>query len=63
MSSPTYSISPSLINAYNYIFKAHDGYEQQAYNDFLNALKRVRTAPNEAMLKGIEFENVVNHVV
>lgn len=60
--SERYSISPSLLNAWAYIYKSFDGYEQKAYDDFVRALQRIKSEPTVAMLKGIEFENVVNFI-
>lgn len=50
-------ITTSLINSWLYLYKVDEAFYDKAYNDFLNALNKVKTPPNEFMLKGIEFEN------
>jgi len=48
-------ITQSLLSAYEWIFKIDNGYE-----DFINTLNRKGIQQNQAMLDGIQFENIVN---
>lgn len=48
-------ITQSLLSAYQWIFKVDNGYE-----DFLRTLNRQGIQQNQAMLDGIQFENIVN---
>jgi hypothetical protein len=48
-------ITQSLLSAYEWIFKVDNGYE-----GFLRTLNRQGIQQNQAMLDGIQFENIVN---
>lgn len=50
-------ITQSLLSSWNYLYKAHD--PEIAYRDFLKVLNKEPVRPNEAMLDGIQFENMV----
>jgi hypothetical protein len=50
-------VTTSLLNSWLYIWKAQEEYTDQAYNEFVESLQKVKKPPNEAMLLGIEFEN------
>jgi len=52
-----YLITPTLLNSFQYYIQ--DEYKSPADSraDFLRTLSRERFEPNEAMLKGIDFEN------
>lgn len=54
-----YLITQSLLSAWGYMFDCHEGYEEDAKEDFLLALERQKKPPTEAMLNGIAFENEV----
>lgn len=54
MSKNKYLITQSLLSAWNWIYKSDNGYE-----DFLKTLHRKKTKPNQAMLDGQQFENMV----
>lgn len=52
-------ITPSLLSSFAY-YLTYDGEEQEAQrSEFLRMLRRERSEPNEAMQKGIDFENVI----
>jgi len=55
-----YLITQSLLGSWLYIYRAFEGYEDTAYEDFLVALRREERPANEAMQAGIDFENMVN---
>lgn len=55
---PKLRITQSLLSAWEYSFKADEGYE-----DFLKALYREKKQPTKSMLDGIRFENVLNSVL
>ena len=48
-------ITQSLLSAWEYSFKADDGYE-----DFLRTLNREKKQPTQQMLDGVRFENCLN---
>lgn len=48
-------ITQSLLSSYNWIFKTDSGYD-----DFIKTLNRQGIQQNQAMLDGIQFENIVN---
>ena len=54
-----YLITPSLLNSWLYLYRAFEGYEDAAFEDFKRTLHRERSVPNEAMQAGIDFENAV----
>lgn len=51
-----YLITPTLLNSWNYIFKAQGDRADEAYEQFVSMLKREKFEPNKYMLEGIEFE-------
>ena len=51
-------ITQSLLSSWEWSFKKDDGYEE-----FLQALRREKKPPTQAMLDGIAFENVLNSVL
>lgn len=54
----TVRITQSLLSAWEWSFKKDDGYEE-----FLQALRREKKPPTQAMLDGIRFENCLNSVL
>lgn len=54
-----YLITQSLLSAWGYMFDCFEGQEENAKEEFINALNRERKEPNEAMQNGINFENEV----
>jgi hypothetical protein len=52
-------ITPSLLNSFRYYFSYEGENEIDVRNDFLRTLSRQPSQPNEAMQKGIDFENRV----
>jgi hypothetical protein len=58
-----YLLTQTLLSSWLYIYKAFEGYEEQAYEDFLTTLRREPKEQTEAMLAGINFENMVNACV
>jgi len=57
-----YLITPTLLNSFKYY--QNDQWKEPAESrlDFLKTLSRERFAPNEAMQKGIDFENDINAI-
>ena len=51
-------ITQSLLSAWEWSFKKDEGYEE-----FLQALRREKKPPTQAMLDGIRFENCLNSVL
>lgn len=51
-----YLITTTLLNSWSYLWKADDEYADNAWKDFINLLNRNRQPPNEAMIRGIQFE-------
>lgn len=51
-------ITQSLISSYDWSFKTEDGWD-----NFLKALNREKTPPTVEMLKGTQYENVLNNVL
>ncbi len=52
-------ITQSLLSSWAYTFNAYEGYEEDAYEDFLRTLRREPGEQTDAMKKGIDFENLV----
>ena len=52
-------ITQSLLSAWNYTFDCMEGYEGDAYESFLQTLRREPSEPTPAMQNGIDFENEV----
>lgn len=57
-----YKITKTLLESYSYMFDCAEGFEDDAYADFLKTLNREKTEPNEAMLNGLAFERDVYKV-
>lgn len=55
---PKIRVTKSLLDAWLYSFKVDDGWER-----FLLTLNRQKTPVTEAMLFGIQYENVLNNVL
>lgn len=55
----TYLMTQSLLSAWQYIYKAREDKEEEAYDSFLRVLNREPTETTKAMQKGIDFENAV----
>ncbi|MFT6332976.1 MAG: hypothetical protein ACJAW3_001326 [Lentimonas sp.] len=55
-----YLITPSLLNSFQYYQKDEWKSPADSRADFLKTLSRERFAPNEAMQKGIDFEDDIN---
>lgn len=56
-------ITHSLLDSWNYVYKATDEWRDSAYSNFLQTLNRVGVTPTQAMLNGREFERLVSDVV
>lgn len=56
--SERYLVTQSLLSSWAYTFDCYEGKEEEAYENFLRTLHREKSEPSEAMLKGIEFENL-----
>ena len=56
-------ITHSLLNAWDYIYKASDEWRDNAYSSFIQTLNRVEITPTQAMLNGLEFEKLVSDIV
>jgi len=55
-----YLLTQSLLGSWLYIYNAYEGYEDKAYESFLKTLNREPIEQTDAMLDGINFENMVN---
>lgn len=57
-----YLITPSLLNSYQYYIANNDEFKSPADSraDFLKTLSKEKFVPNEAMQKGIIFEDSIN---
>ncbi len=53
-------VTATLLNSWLYYLKSREEYEEQAREDFLNCLNKIKTEPTEAMQRGIDFENAVH---
>lgn len=56
-----YLLTPSLINNFQYYLKDEWKSPEDSRADFLKTLSRERFEPNEAMQKGIDFEDDIQH--
>lgn len=52
-------ITKTLLESWRCCFSCHEGYEDEAYADFLRTLRREPVEPNEAMMNGLTFEDRV----
>jgi hypothetical protein len=57
-----YLITPTLINSYQYYINDEFKSPADSRADFLKTLSRERFEPNEAMQKGIDFEEHINQL-
>jgi len=58
-----YLMTCSLLNSWLYLIKPNDfDTENKAEADFLRTLNRERSEPNEAMQRGIDFEELVERI-
>lgn len=57
-----YLITASLLNSYQYYIQDEFKSPADSRADFLRTLSRERFEPNEAMQKGIDFENDINQL-
>lgn len=55
-------ITKTLIESWAYTFDAAEDYADEAMEDFLATLKRDTREPNEAMIAGTNFENLVYRI-
>jgi hypothetical protein len=53
----------TLLNSWNYLYKATDDWYDKAYDSFMNTLKRIQMIPTQAMLNGRGFEEIVSDIV
>ena len=56
-------VTHSLLNAWDYLYKASDEWYDIAYDSFIATLSRYDTEPTKAMLTGREFEQFVSDIV
>jgi len=52
-------ITKTLLESWRYCFSCHEGYEEEAYADFLRTLRREPSETTEAMMNGLTFEDRV----
>lgn len=52
-------VTATLLNSWLYYLKSREEYEEQAKEDFLNCLNKIKTEPTEAMQRGIDFEKKI----
>lgn len=57
-----YLITPSLLNSYQYYIQDEFKSPADSRADFLKTLSREKFEPNEAMQRGIDFENDINQL-
>lgn len=50
-------ITKTLLESWRYCFSCYEGYEEEAYADFLSTLRREPSETTEAMLNGLAFED------
>ena len=55
--APKLLITQSLLGAWLYQYQAFD--QESAHKDFLRVLHREKSKPTQAILDGIQFENMV----
>jgi hypothetical protein len=51
-----YLVTTTLLNSWQYLWKVDEDYQDNAWQDFVDLLNKVRKPPNEAMQRGIQFE-------
>ena len=56
-------ITHSLLNSWDYLYKASDEWYSLAYESFITTLNRIDTDPTQAMLHGLAFERLVSDIV
>jgi len=56
-------ITHSLLNSWDYLYKASEEYYDTAYDSFLHTLNRFETLPTKAMLSGRGFEQLVSDII
>lgn len=52
-------VTATLLNSWLYYLKSREEYEEQAKEDFLNCLNKIKTEPTDAMQRGIDYENLI----
>ncbi len=52
-------ITKTLLESWRYCFNCYEGYEEEAYADFLRTLRREPSETTEAMMNGLTFEDRV----
>ena len=52
-------ITKTLLESWRYCFSCYEGYEEEAYADFLSTLRREPSETTEAMMNGLTFEDRV----
>ena len=52
-------ITKTLLESWRYCFSCYEGYEEEAYADFLRTLRREPSETTEAMMNGLTFEDRV----
>lgn len=52
-------ITKTLLESWRYCFSCYEGYEEEAYADFLKTLRREPSETTEAMMNGLTFEDRV----
>ena len=55
-------ITQTLIGSWQYMFDCREECQEEAREDFLKTLNREPKEPSEAMLKGLEFENIAYQI-
>jgi hypothetical protein len=55
-SKPSFKVTATLLNSWNYIYQVEDDKTKEAYDSFLKTLARIKEPPNFFMLRGLEFE-------
>ena len=63
MSKPRLLITHSLLNSWDYLYRAPEEYYDTAYDSFVQTLNRVETPPTQPMLNGRSFERLVTEIL
>jgi hypothetical protein len=55
-SNPSFKVTATLLNSWNYIYQVEDDKTKEAYDSFVKTLQRIKEPPNFFMQRGLDFE-------